>query len=66
MVQDLTDLPFIITVQAPHWLVSQPMCVPVSPSPSRMWWTSRVRGSTSLSRATPFTVIETLCAIFPP
>lgn len=30
-VQDLTACPFITIVQAPHWLVSQPMCVPVRP-----------------------------------
>ena len=34
-------------MQAPHWLVSQPMCVPVRPSVSRRKWTSSSRGSTS-------------------
>jgi hypothetical protein len=34
-VQDLTDLPSIRTVQAPHDEVSQPTLVPVSPSVSR-------------------------------
>ena len=33
-VQDLTDLPSIMTVQAPHDEVSQPTLVPVSPSDS--------------------------------
>ena len=31
MVQDFTDLPSTWTTQAPHWLVSQPTCVPVRP-----------------------------------
>ena len=32
-------------MHAPHWLVSQPMWVPVSFSSSRKKWTSSVRGS---------------------
>ena len=32
---DFTASPSIRTVQAPHWLVSQAMCVPVSPATSR-------------------------------
>ncbi len=35
-VQDFTACPFTCTVQAPHWLVSHPTCVPVSPASSRM------------------------------
>ena len=34
-VQDFTDLPFIVTVQAPQWDVSQPTCGPVMLSFSR-------------------------------
>ena len=34
-VQDLTDLPFTVTVQAPQWDVSQPICGPVMFSRSR-------------------------------
>ena len=34
-VQLFTALPSTRTVQAPHWLVSQPICVPVSPRLSR-------------------------------
>jgi hypothetical protein len=29
MVQDFTDMPSISTVQAPQWVVSQPIWVPV-------------------------------------
>jgi len=43
----LDRMPSIRTVQAPHWLVSQPTWVPVSPSSSRRKWTSSIRGSTS-------------------
>ena len=57
-VQDFTALPFTSTTQAPHWLVSQPTCVPVSPSFSRMNSTSSVRPSTSPQTATPFTFME--------
>jgi hypothetical protein len=35
MVQDFTAAPSTDTVQAPHWLVSQPMWVPVRPRVSR-------------------------------
>jgi hypothetical protein len=40
-------LPSSNTTQAPHWLVSQPTFVPVSPAMSRRKWTSSSRGSTS-------------------
>src|SRR4051812_17017324 len=47
MAQLFTDLPSTQTVQAPHWLVSQPTWVPVSRRCSRSNSTSNVRGSTS-------------------
>src|SRR5262249_42409284 len=59
MVQDFTDLPSRSTVQAPQWVVSQPICAPVRLSCSRSMWTSSVRGSTSTSTALPFTVMAT-------
>jgi CO/xanthine dehydrogenase Mo-binding subunit len=43
------------TSQAPHWLVSQPMCVPVRPRLSRKKLTSSSRGSTSAAYSTPLT-----------
>src|SRR5229473_4187108 len=58
-VQDFTDLPSRSTVQAPQWLVSQPICGPVKLSCSRRKWMRRVRGSTSPSTALPLTVIVT-------
>src|SRR6478609_2148829 len=61
MVHDFTVLPLKITVHAPQLLVSQPMCVPVSPADSRMKWTSSVRGSISASVARPLMVILTCC-----
>ena len=42
IVQLLTALPSTRTVHAPHWLVSQPTWVPVSPRSSRRNWTSSV------------------------
>src|SRR5437588_12968003 len=59
MVQDFTALPSTWTTQAPHCEVSQPTWVPVSRSPSRRYWTSKVRASASAVTALPFTVIET-------
>src|SRR3954454_5674322 len=59
IVQDLALRPSTWTVQAPQLLVSQPICVPVSPKTSRSTWTRRRRGSTSASRASPLTVMET-------
>ena len=47
IVQDLTALPSTSTVHAPQFVVSQPMWVPVSPSPCRIRWASSSRGSTS-------------------
>ena len=47
--QLFTALPSTWTVHAPHWLVSQPTCVPVRPSSSLITWTSSRLGSTSTS-----------------
>src|SRR4051812_40247112 len=55
-VHDLTARPSISTVQAPHWLVSQPTCVPVRFKCSRRKCTSSTRGSTCALRTRPFTV----------
>ena len=63
---DLTAAPFMMIVQAPHWLVSQPTWVPVSPNPSRRKADRSVRPSTSPETALPFTVIETLVMLLPP
>src|SRR6204780_748899 len=60
MVQLLTLSPLTMTTQAPHWLVSQPTWVPVSPRISRRNWTSKVRGSTVPDTFLPFTVMDTL------
>src|SRR5690554_4848959 len=59
MVQDFTLLPSTCTTQAPHWLVSQPTCVPVMLRCSRRNCTRRVRGSTSRVTGWPLTVIVT-------
>jgi hypothetical protein len=48
------------TTQAPHWLVSQPIWVPVNFSVSRKNDTSKVLSGTSCETAAPFTVIVTL------
>src|SRR5262245_35055377 len=61
-VQDFTVRPSTRTVHAPHWLVSQPMWVPVSRRFSRRKWTRSTRGSTVAFRALPLTVIDT-CAM---
>ena len=58
-VQDFTDLPSRSTVQAPQWLVSQPICGPVMFCWSRRKWISSVRGSTKASMVLPFTVMVT-------
>ena len=47
IVHDFTGLPSTCTVHAPQLVVSQPMCVPVSPSPRRIRCDSSSRGSTS-------------------
>src|SRR5215475_5784213 len=47
MVHDFTGRPSIRIVQAPQWVVSHPIWVPVSRSVSRSMWTSKSRGSTS-------------------
>src|SRR5439155_2529108 len=56
---DFTASPSSRTVQAPHWLVSHPTCVPVSPSVSRRKWTSRSRGSTWRAWLVPLTEMVT-------
>src|SRR5215207_7940120 len=58
-VQLLTGSPLKWMTQAPHWLVSQPTCVPVSPRLSRRKLTSSRRGSTSAAYSTPLTFIRT-------
>ena len=65
MAQDLTARPFTCTVQAPHWLVSQPTWVPVSIRCSRSAWTSRVLGGTSTLAARPLTVYWTCIWLSP-
>src|SRR6516225_4796503 len=62
-VQDLTASPSTWTTQAPHWLVSQPTCVPVRPSCSRNNCTKRVRPSTVAETGLPFTVRVTVFCI---
>ena len=57
-VQDFSGLPSISTTQAPQLDVSQPQCVPVRPSVSRMKCTSSVRGSTSRVTGSPLIVME--------
>ena len=59
VVHDLADTPSTRTVHAPHWLVSQPIFVPVRLVTSRMKWTSSSRGSTSCSQSRPLTVMLT-------
>src|SRR5260370_1664296 len=54
-VHALTVRPFKSTVQAPQYVVSQPMCVPVRFRFSRKNSTSSVRGSTTALRGSPFT-----------
>src|SRR5690242_2627936 len=60
-VHDFTGRPSSRTVQAPQWVVSQPIWVPVSRKFSRIRWTSRRRGSTSASCFSP--LIATLTSI---
>src|SRR5688572_25772329 len=58
VVHDFTDIPSISTVQAPHWLVSHPIFVPVRPA-SRRKCTRSSLGSTSLSYWRPLTLMLT-------
>src|ERR1700738_2888553 len=58
-VQDFTGRPSRSTVQAPQWLVSQPLWVPVRRRVSRIRCTSRRRGSTSASWLSPLTATLT-------
>src|SRR2546422_7314688 len=46
-------------LQAPQFVVSQPICVPVRLRFSRRKWTSKVRVSTVADRGAPFTVTWT-------
>src|SRR5690349_11413242 len=62
-VHALTASPSTWTTQAPHWLVSQPTCVPVRPSCSRSNCTSNVRPSTVAETGLPFTVRLTVFCI---
>src|SRR4051794_30853821 len=55
-VQLFTASPLRWTVQAPQFDVSQPTCVPVSPSVSRRKCTNSCRGSTSPACSCPLTV----------
>ena len=55
-VHDFTGSPSSSTVQAPQWVVSQPMWVPVRRRFSRRRWTSSRRDSTSASCSVPLTV----------
>src|SRR5579875_886250 len=66
MVQLFTETPSTWTTQAPHWLVSQPTCVPVRPRYSRRNCTSKVRFSTSRVSGLPFTVMVTVGIRRPP
>ena len=50
-------------MQAPHWLVSQPTWVPVSPRFSRTNSTSSVFGCTSPDTGLPLTVVVSLTVI---
>src|SRR5262245_29460264 len=59
MVHDLIARPLTCTTHAPHWVVSQPTCVPVRPSLSRRNSTSIVRSSIGPLTARPFTTIDT-------
>src|SRR6266404_2794702 len=63
MVQDFTAKPFINTVQAPQYVVSQPTCVPVRSHASRRNSTSNMRGSTSRAHGLPLALILTLTAM---
>src|SRR6266403_2257682 len=63
IVQDFTAKPFISTVHAPQYVVSQPTCVPVRSQASRRNSTSNIRGSTSRAYDLPFTLMWTLTTI---
>src|SRR6266403_5060375 len=63
IVHDFTARPFISTVHAPQYVVSQPTCVPVRSQASRRNSTSNMRGSTSRAYDLPFTLMWTLTAI---
>src|SRR5262245_14998291 len=60
VVHDLIARPSRWTTQAPHWLVSQPTCVPVSRRFSRRNCTKSVLASMSALTGLPLTVMLTL------
>ena len=51
-------------MHAPHDVESHPMLVPVSPTTSRRYCTSRVRASTSCSVGAPLTTTFTRTVVF--
>src|SRR5260370_41295291 len=59
IVQAFTAAPLNNTVQAPQYVVSQPMCVPKRSSPSLKNPTSNKRGSTSREYSLPLTFTRT-------
>src|SRR5581483_11145500 len=65
MVHDFTAAPFMRTVQAPQYVVSQPTCVPVRSRFSRSSSTSKSLGSTLSERTFPltFTVMATFSTV---
>src|SRR5690625_2471432 len=65
IVQDLMPRPSTSTVHAPQLVVSHPTTVPVLPSTSRRYCTSKSRGSTSSVYCTPSTVRLIVCVPMP-
>src|SRR6478752_1582209 len=61
----LTGSPSIQATHTPQLLVSQPQCVPVSPSSSRRKWTSSIRPSISRVTVSPLTLIVTCMSAVP-
>src|SRR5215813_11777465 len=59
MVHDLIARPLTCTTHAPHWVVSQPTCVPVRLSFSRRNSTSIIGSSTAPRTACPFRTVDT-------
>jgi len=64
MEHDLTASPFMRMVQQPHWLVSQPTCVPVSFKLSRKTSASKARSSTSTLWTCPLIFSDILLMVF--
>src|SRR5437867_4952491 len=65
IVHDFAGWPSTRIVQAPQWVVSQPMWVPVSRSTSRIICTSSKRGSTFASCFSPLTESFTSIVLSP-